>query len=309
MSLSTLGGHNVLLAIFLGTPMAEEVPDTAGAAVRNLLGTIGFITIMIGAEIMAERSGQRFYLGLGLVCSGMPIFFMGVFWKWLRKIIGSSISIKLEWFADDPRWWAFFLLIFLILIRAAATPIDWIWIGAALGGLAIFLFNWRNFKPPAPSADSSPQVTQSAASDGQATRDILLLLNFAVHQTTVEFLEELINAAPMEITEEPYIVDAERYEKAQKYVQYLRGQLDGTYRGMDFNSHLNQAEHEAERYIKTIPQEKLPPGIHTLDATRWVTANLQCYRAVKFLTEEKKEIKQKLSHQRSGLIERLNLRD
>jgi membrane-bound ClpP family serine protease len=54
-------------------PMAEELPETAGAATRNLLGAVGFILILLGSEILLEKTGERFSLGVGLVSAGMAI--------------------------------------------------------------------------------------------------------------------------------------------------------------------------------------------------------------------------------------------
>src|SRR5258708_23571431 len=93
----------MLFLRLMGVRMAEELPETAGAATRNLLGAGGFIVILLGGELLLEKTGDRSALGLGLVIGGIPVFFAGVFWKWLQRRLTTAISVKLNLVAADPR--------------------------------------------------------------------------------------------------------------------------------------------------------------------------------------------------------------
>lgn len=64
--------------------------------------------------------------------------------------------------------------------------------------------------------DVAPKFTSSAGpKDPQTERDLLLLLDFAVYQTTSELLDSLIKAAPLRILSEQLVLAAERYEESE----------------------------------------------------------------------------------------------
>jgi len=94
-----------------GDPMSDEVPDSAGGAVRAFLGALGFIVAMVGVEMMAEKAGDRIWVGLGLVVVSLPVFFSAFMWKWFRQRVGKLFADRLVAIANDPRWWiiSFFL--------------------------------------------------------------------------------------------------------------------------------------------------------------------------------------------------------
>src|SRR5258708_32940682 len=89
----------------VGEPMSDEVPDSAGGAVRAFLGALGFIVALIGAEMIAEKGGERIWAGVILIAASLPIFLSAFVWKWLRIKLGKIFADRLVAIANDPRWW------------------------------------------------------------------------------------------------------------------------------------------------------------------------------------------------------------
>lgn len=138
---------------------------------------------------------------------------------------------------------------------------------------------------------------------------MLILLDFAVNQTTVEFLDDLISKAPQKILDEPLVFNAERFETAQGYIRKVLSSLSGSHRMADLNHHLVNGEWEAEQQIKETPPTDRPADIDQLDLRRWAIANRQCWRFYHYLRRQKDEVKERIRSQRSGLIERLTERN
>jgi hypothetical protein len=220
--------------------------------------------------------------------------------------------------AADSKLWLLvaFALIWSVLPRS--TPIDWIFGAPIFVGMMLFLVAFNYARPKSLNDGSTiyaPTVTVSpqAPKDPQVERDLVLLLDFAVYQTTALMLDDLIRQAPSGIDEKS-VVDlsgdpAVRYQTALDYVRRLVNKLDpGTFRGSAFRSLMYSAENEAERHIELTPAHERPPGIDPLQLRRYAIAHRQCWQAVAFLRGQKAEVEEKLRHQRSGLIERFSLR-
>jgi hypothetical protein len=291
-------------------PMADEIPETAGAATRNLLSAVGFILILLGGEILLDKTGDRFPLGLGLVVAGIPIFFVGVFWKWLQRRFATGIAKKLNWIAADPIWWVALFSVFTAFsftqLGLGATAL----ILAPLG-IGCATFAWRKAgKATARGGDDIALVDAQwrNKTDAQIARDILLLLDFAVHQTTSELLDGLIKITPQRILAEPLVLAAEHYEEATKYLEQVRSKLAGSHRISDIATQLSDGEWQAEQQLRETPPEKRPAGIDPLDLRKWAIANRQCWLVSRYLISQLSEVKENLRTQRSGLIERFRLR-
>ena len=50
--------------------MSDELPQTAGAALRGCLGSLGFVLLLLGGEMIVERSSERIELGIVLINHG-----------------------------------------------------------------------------------------------------------------------------------------------------------------------------------------------------------------------------------------------
>jgi hypothetical protein len=76
--------------------MSDELPDTPDKGIRAFLGALGFIVMLIGAEMMAEKDGARFKLGLVLVLAGLPIFLSAAIWRFVRQYLSANVLIDLR---------------------------------------------------------------------------------------------------------------------------------------------------------------------------------------------------------------------
>ena len=165
----------------------------------------------------------------------------------------------------------------------------------------------RYFNPqPRIAVDLPPTDT-----DRQISRDLLLLLNFSVDQTTSVMIGQLLSNAPPDV-KVPFKYSSslnKTHDVAEAYVKNVRGTLGQTMRALDFSSVMHEAETQAELEIERIPPEQRPQGIDPLQLRRWAISNLQCARAVVFLRHEKMEMDEKLISQRESLIERLMMRN
>jgi hypothetical protein len=65
--------------------MADEASDTISGGIRNFLGALGFISALIGAEVLRE-SGPN-WVGVTLIAAGLPIYLSPVAWKAARRWI------------------------------------------------------------------------------------------------------------------------------------------------------------------------------------------------------------------------------
>jgi hypothetical protein len=63
----------------VGIKMADEAPDTVGGATRVFLGTAGFISFLIGAEIL--REGGSAWAGISLIVAAYPIYASLALWN------------------------------------------------------------------------------------------------------------------------------------------------------------------------------------------------------------------------------------
>jgi hypothetical protein len=101
--------------------MSDELPTTADGAIRAYLFAIGFTLVLIGGEMMAEKDGSRFTIGLVLGIAALPVHLAWVFWERLKPRIGSRPLIELNSIATSPRWW--FGGLFVLLSALVYSPV------------------------------------------------------------------------------------------------------------------------------------------------------------------------------------------
>jgi hypothetical protein len=109
--------------------MADELPETADAAIRAYLFAIGFTLVLIGGELMAEKDGTRFSAGLALVAIALPVHLTWVFWTRLKpRLAGTGLLPQASAVATSIRWWlgALFIalaaLVFAPVIQSPRWP-------------------------------------------------------------------------------------------------------------------------------------------------------------------------------------------
>ena len=97
--------------------MAEEpLHDTFSGATKGLFGTIGFLLLMFGGEIMVEKQPPQYALGSILCIGGIFSSYMGWAGKAIRKRLPDASITSLNEIAGNPRWWLAILLVFIISI-------------------------------------------------------------------------------------------------------------------------------------------------------------------------------------------------
>jgi hypothetical protein len=165
------------------------------------------------------------------------------------------------------------------------------------------LMRWRTMPLPA------QQETVATPSNEQSNRDLLLLLDFAVDQTTIEFLDDLMTGVPRQVLQDPSKGNAETYAASADFVKRASNRISHTHRSAELQSILNSAEFEAEQAVESTPVENRPKDVDVLMLRRWAIASLQCARAYEYLASQRKQVKDRLRNKRDGLIEQLGKRN
>jgi hypothetical protein len=68
--------------------MSDEAPDTVSGATRVFLGTAGFVSFLIGAEIL--REGGSSWVGTALIAAAYPIYSSLAMWKFAVSRLGRN---------------------------------------------------------------------------------------------------------------------------------------------------------------------------------------------------------------------------
>ncbi len=157
------------------------------------------------------------------------------------------------------------------------------------------------------------QIETEKTANPQANRDLLILLNYAVYQSTVLMLDDLLRSAPEGISAGPLELGgdfATKNEDSKGFIALVRRKLDpGSHRRSNFESEMFHAEKEAETQVEQTPPEQRPAGIDHLALRRYAIAHLQCAKAIVFLQNEKREAEENLLSQRSNLLKQYTLRN
>jgi hypothetical protein len=140
--------------------------------------------------------------------------------------------------------------------------------------------------------------------DPQIARDILLLMHFVIYLSTVLMLDNLLEAVPESLAEWPLGPDGD-FSSATEFVDLVRRKLDpGSWRRMDFEGVMRNAEAIAENTLEETPIDQRPSGIDHLALRKWAIARLQCNQAVIFIKRQKREAEENLRNQRTNLLQR-----
>lgn len=97
--------------------MAEEtLHDSFSGATKGLFGTIGFLLLMFGGEVMLDRVEPRFILGAMLCLAGVMCFYMAFAGKVIRNRLSNYTIQEINSIARSPKWWFAALLAFVVSI-------------------------------------------------------------------------------------------------------------------------------------------------------------------------------------------------
>jgi hypothetical protein len=298
--------------------MSDEIQETPGAAVRNLLGAVGFILILLGGEILLDKTGERFALGVSLIAVGVPVFFMGVFWKWLQQRLATGVARKLNFISADPVWWVAIFSVFTTFSLNQLGLVQTLLILALLG-IGYAYFEWRKASKARPlevkTATGNENSFIVAADTKQIETDVLHLLDFGVYQTTLVMLSELVDRIPKIYNVDyhaPFplnLSNRHAHDDAQVYLQSVRNRIcDGSERAGRYESVMRNAEGVAEQLLRSTPQEERPSGIDPLVLRDYAISFRQAVFTAAFLRTEKHRIEGSIISQRRTLIDRYRLR-
>ncbi len=253
---------------------ARQIVALAMLAIVVFFGTIGRLNI----ETFAQNKGwDRLLVRLEGPVTDIT--------AWVSRLLGSDLALGI----------AFGAVIFAFWGWIAALPK---WVRRRLAGNTATL--------------PSPQGAEPRTQTGIETHhDLSHLLNFAVDHATTLVLEDLIRCAPTLDAEEP--IRAGHMSTTEKdafdYIQKVKGRIPTNDRRPSLLSILQFAEHAAEDEIRKTPPEQRPNGVDTLDLRRRTTLFTQVEKTVELLKHQKAEVEERMRGQRSGLIDRMALRD
>src|SRR5438067_7224154 len=96
--------------------MAEEpLQESFSGSTKVLFGTIGFLLLMLGGEIMLEKQEPRLALGAILCGLGVLCFYM----VWAGRTIRQRLPVaRLNAIAAEPRWWVVSILVLVAAITS-----------------------------------------------------------------------------------------------------------------------------------------------------------------------------------------------
>jgi hypothetical protein len=288
-----------------------ELPKNWESAARWFLG--GTIIFASGFEAVVLFWEGKFLVSFGSLLVAIILLAILIYWDLLKGKI-PRVTAAINATVTDARLWAVLLLVLAVFVRlpldAAQQPaLSWLYASPLLVAVLLFFASWKYLKPTDRAETRIAAAPAVATKDPQSERDLLLLLDFAVHQATSELLIDVIKAAPSMVLIEPLVLANDRYEEATKFIHYVESKLAGSHRMSEIASLLHNGEWQAELQIRETPLDKRPAGIDPLDLRKWGIANRQCWLLHNYLVRQSAEVKQRIASQRDALIERLVLRD
>lgn len=153
----------------------------------------------------------------------------------------------------------------------------------------------------------------AARPNPQAERDLLILINYALYQSSLLMLTDLLDSAPEGIQPGPLQLGGDfalKNDLSKSFIDNVRRKLEpGSYRRMDFENVMRNAEVNAEMQVEHTPMDQRPSGIDPLQIRRWAINHLQCLSAINFLEKQKREVLDNLLNQRAQLLEQYRLRN
>ena len=92
--------------------MSDEIPDRADAAIRGWIGAVAFTLVLVGGELMVEKDGLRFWVGLALVIVALPTYLSAALWRMLAEKVDIRALSAVNKFALRSPWWLRAVFIF-----------------------------------------------------------------------------------------------------------------------------------------------------------------------------------------------------
>lgn len=183
---------------------------------------------------------------------------------------------------------------------------------AAVSAALAAVLSFRNLRPKLTSQQAATPVASRISLDGQTRLDLIHLLNFGVNETTYWMLDRLVElAVSPEVTDGlehgPYSDEA--HKARQWFIGYVRQELGTGFRRDDYHNLLLTAQGQAESDLEATPQEERPKGVDPLLVRRCHVSEAQFKAAVRFISNQRTEVRDRLVSQRHQLLERMQLRE
>jgi hypothetical protein len=124
--------------------VSEELPESAEKAIRAWLAAIGFTLVLAGGDMMAEKDGSRFGIGLALVIGALPVHLAWVFWQRAKTWLTAGQIHDLGAIAVSPKWWfgalltLVWILVTMPIIQTPRLP-SWPWSRVELSAISTTL--------------------------------------------------------------------------------------------------------------------------------------------------------------------------
>ncbi|RTM14349.1 MAG: hypothetical protein EKK33_06645 [Bradyrhizobiaceae bacterium] len=275
-----------------------------------------------------KAAGWRIWTFTGLAA---VLFLVGLLWGFLKEIY-PPLTGWITSVATNPQSWFLLIVLFFVLVaftgrakKKTQTGIDPTTeaLNKALQELFERVGRIESLPASATLSDHGNLVTtvlnltkdtdariDRLASNSRFDRDILILMNFALHQSAALLLESLLKVAPVEGVDSPLQLggsfNLENESKAE-FLELVRRKLDaGADRRGRFEGVVKSAEYTAEHEVEQTPMESRPTGIDPLALRKWAIVHRQCTRTVAFLQHEKLQVEEGLLAQRHDLLERFS---
>jgi hypothetical protein len=163
-------------------------------------------------------------------------------------------------------------------------------------------------------AASKESVEEHSKRFNPINDDLIRLLHFASDQLTFWMLDDLVTQAPSHEEEavDVYTSPAERkefFKLETDFIRTVRSKVYGSMRSSFVEETLRNAEMEAEHDLRKIPSNERPADLDPLDLNKYVVAETQCMRLVALLISQREEKRAELLHQRTAMIQQMQLRE
>jgi hypothetical protein len=293
--------------------MMTQAKDQAITNLRTWLpDAIVDLLAAMPEPLIAHRNGV--YAGLAVLAFGLvlgpPAYRLAIDRDKRLSIFGwtQSVSSRLRNGGLNPFESALIAILISSMLYLAQS---WALVSVIGGVLIFYAFSQRSASQPKLAA--SPEDARLApasvatAPDPQTYRDLSRLLEFAVHQSTVLMLDDLLRSAP-DIVDEPLQLGGDfslKNTTSQEFLEIIRRKMDpGSQRRSDFERVMHEASAMAEHRLEQTPIDQRPNGIDPLLLRKWVITHSQCVRAIGFLQSHRAKAEENLLNQRFDLLKR-----
>jgi hypothetical protein len=249
-------------------------------AIPLIVAALLFSTLIIATAARLSRTVKA------IAGVGLAIFFVVegycVFWHYHPKD-ASNVAGK------------------IIVFLGGIGALGWLWLALALSVVALFLYVRRAVRLPQASA---PRI------DRETHLDLCSLLYFALLESTVVMLDQLIESAPDGNIPRNQSGDAvnDAYEIISGYIRRVLGELRDSDRGMSARGVLQTAEQNAEHELGLFLRENPSRNVDVIALRRHFIVEKQRDFILPFLRRERAEGLQNIRNKRGDLIDRVNRR-